>query len=269
MEEQEIRSHPLFSSALRDFKYSFVAKLANRFFSLGGVSYYLHDKEFYTKVFLYNYASFFAGKPFGADWSIELYSPNGECVFKKTGSFLKEELVVVDLREENIQSPFGLVVAHIMPREISWVLPKFFDAVFFTEHHRYPGIWHDVAHSLRYPTPFNYRYKKTGHAFSFMAGATPYLIFANSYKKSVPLPRVEECIPFVRLINSKGKEKSFSLPQAIPPLGATRVNILDYIPDAHDFFENEPGLIMVSGNNIIKKPFFYQTKDTYISSDHL
>lgn len=259
--------HPIFNQKIVDLKSSLLARLANKFLSVGGASYYLFDEEYSTKILLFNYYGFFANNDFGTEWLVELYDSNGRRICVKSGVFEGQELAIIDLDDIKPRSPFGIVVCHIKPNNKGKILGKVFDTVFFTEHHRRDTVYHDVAHSLRWPTPIPYDYGIVGHAFSVVPDATPFLIIANSYQGSF-LPKKIYCEPEIKLVNYRGESRQ-AKSSPIPPMGCRKINLFEIFPDGREHLGNTPSVIRVSGKNILRKPFFYQTDGRYFSSDHL
>ncbi|MEK7642586.1 MAG: hypothetical protein AAB392_02200 [Patescibacteria group bacterium] len=260
-------AHPLFSQKLIDLKFKTLAKIANYFLSLGGISYYIFDETFSTRIVLFNYASHYANDDFPCDWKIILYSSSGEKIFSKEGTFVGQATVVVDLEEIKPKSKYGIVVAHIKPNNKGKILSKSYDSIFFTEHYNRDNLYHDVAHSLRWPTSFKYLYNITGHGFSILSGAKAYLMIGNSYDAKIG-GRNLMCVPTVELTNYMGKVRKVEL-SPIAPMGCIRADLNELFPDLKDHFVGQPGMIKVIGANVIRKPFFYQTNGSYISSDHL
>lgn len=257
----------MFSPKLINLKSVRLAKLANKFLSIGAISYYLFDEQYSTKVVVFNYLSLLAGSDFLAQWRVELYSKDGEKIFSKKGYFKKQELAVVDLDDIKSASPYGVVVVYIDALDGGKTLNKTFDSVFFTEHYSRKTAHHDVAHSLRWPTPVKHMYDITGHAFSFLPDATPYVLVANSYHRAYGFPRVYSK-PVIEAINSRGESKIGRV-GPIPPMGCQKVNLLETIPGLREHFGGLSGMLKISGLNIMRKPFFYQSNGEFISSDHL
>lgn len=268
MPPQEIVAHPLFYKYFRNVRSKILARFLNSFFSLGGIHYYLFNEHYSTRILLYNYLSLLANKEFPVEWEIVLYSSQGERIFKRQGRFSKEELVVIDLGEIKPSSPYGIVVCHLRPVHSRLALFKFYETVFFTEHYHRSEVYHDVAHSLRYPLPFNYGNKTIGEAFFFLPQATPYLIIGNAFRSPMPLHRMQPCEPKISLVNCRRESKFFALP-AIPSLGCLKVNLAELFPGIYKYFDGRPGLIRLQGANVMRKPFFYQSDGAFIASDHL
>lgn len=261
-------THPIFGQRLINLKNSRLAKLANKFLSLGGVSYYLFDEEFSTRVVLYNYFSLLAGDDFGAQWRVDLYSSEGKKIFSKKGYFKKEEHAVIDLDDIKPDSTHGVVVAYINTLNGGGeIIKQPYDSVFFTEHYSRTSENHDIAHSLRWPTPVKHEYNITGHGFSFLPDATPFLLVGNSYNRAYSFPRYYSN-PVVTAVNFRGDSK-VGLVDPIAPMGCAKVNLLKIIPGLREHFGEEPGMIQIKGLNVLRKPFYYQTNGKFISSDHL
>lgn len=260
-------AHPVFNQKLKNLKSNVLARLANKFLSVGGTSYYLHDHAYATKVVLFNYFSLLANRDFHAEWTIDFYSNDGKKIFSREGTFRKQELAVVDTKDLDIQSPYGVVVAHIKPCEDATILGKIYDSVFFTEHYSLHGPHHDIAHSLRWPTPVRHLYQISGHGFSFLPDAKPFVLIGNSYNRKFDFPKFYSR-PTVEAINAQGTVKKITVPP-IPALGCYRVDLLEHIPDLRGHFKDQAGMIRVTGENVFRKPFFYQSNGKFIASDHL
>lgn len=267
MAHMTMTSHPVFKTKLIDLKSYSLAKLANKFLSLGGVSYYLFDEQHSTRVVLFNYFSLLAGGDFLAEWKVDLYSTEGERIFSKKGHFEKQEQAVVDLDDIRPASPYGIVVVYINTLNGGITMKQAYDSVFFTEHYSRNSPHHDIAHSLRWPTPVKHEYSITGHGFSFLPNATPFLLVGNSLNRAYNFPK-HYSKPRIIAINSKGVSKIGSV-ELIPPMGCRKVDLVKTIPGLREHFGDEPGMIQIKGLNILRKPFFYQTDGKFISSDHL
>ncbi len=244
--------HPLFDQKFLSVPFRPLRDLFNQFLSNGGATYYMLRDGITTKFYLYNYFAQLAGQPFSAEWTLTLYSQKGDRSKTVSGKFRDVETVVVNA--EDVASGFddmGVCLAHIRPtdrgRSMRVSYPTIFFAEFLTEHGR------AFIHSNAYPVP------RIHEAHDLIVGSVnpkefPFLLVSNSCDRVFGIPRaVREVGPTIKVENHRGETREHGL-EPIAPLGCRMVRLEEIWRDLPQFFEDKPGVVHVSGPNVLYSP---------------
>jgi hypothetical protein len=261
------QQHPLFLSMLRDVRVPWVAHLANRFLSAGGMCYFMEEEGVKTRMYIYNYFAFLNGGPFRAKWQLRAYSGDGKRTMVQKGEISQSETITVEMEPfARKLGPLGLCMIHLIPAEKSFITRNSFMTHFFIEY--YTSQAESVMHSLGHPVPKVHKvndYITT----SFQAGGDAYILVSNSCYRRFHYPAKLFKNGFrISLRNSKGESRHYEM-KPLLPLATEKVNLRKIWPDLDAFTLGKPVVIQICGPNVLYSPLVIQSKPHgYIAMDH-
>ncbi|MEK7623236.1 MAG: hypothetical protein AAB408_01015 [Patescibacteria group bacterium] len=249
--------------------------LANDLLSIGSVSYYFAGSiggasdRWQTKIFLHNYFPLLADALFPAEWEVRLYGAEGQLLWCQSGEMTgAPATVVLDTATIPGLDTYGVVFVHIKGHPKEMVFKEQYASVFFTEYY-VPGTQKKIlAHSLGGSLKAtHYAYHATSTSWVTPPGFRPYLFLANGCDfQDWCHPRCAQAR--VTFINDK-KQKAVI---TVPPFGKRACQQIDLFarePKLQAHLGDRPYQIEVDGDNILPKPYLFETNGTHVFAEHL
>lgn len=259
-------SHPIFIKKLVQRK-----GLIGRFrdmLSIGGISYYLKTEGIETRIFLYNYFNLLADENFKTKWELNLYSRKGKILKKLAGFFEGSETVVVDTKHMRGLDECGVIHVKINPSSASKMLLEPYTTTFFNQYYMpsddTKGI---IAHSLGAPAAIHYAYNRYSSGWSIEAGFKPFLMIASGCKFH-KIGHGKCSGAKLIFINSK-KEKMEMTLEKLKPMELRRLDLFEILPELKEHLADKVFSIVIEGENILSKPYLYQSDGVFLMGEHL
>lgn len=236
--------------------------------SIGGISYYLNTDGIFTRIFLYNYFNLLANEKYKTKWEVDLYSQKGRLLKKLVGVFEGPETVVLDTAIIHGLDKYGTIHTKIKASHPLHMLRDPYTTTFFNEYYMgaddKKGI---IAHSLGAPAAIHYEYHRYSSGWSIKPGFKPYLLIASGCKYH-KIGHGKCSGARITFINSKKEKMELEL-EKLKPMEMRRLDLFQLLPGLTDHLSDKGFSIVIEGENILSKPYLYQSDGNFLMGEHL
>ncbi len=257
-------SHPIFVKKMCDRK-----GIIGRFrdiLSVGGISYYIKSEGIQTRIYIYNYFHLLADENFKSKWEVNLYSRDGKIAKKLTGAFEEGETVVLDTAEISELDDFGVI--HTKIKCAHGMFDQPYTTTFFNEYYRPDSTNHGVfAHSLGAPAAIHYTYNRYSSGWSLKSGFRPYMLIGSGCKFN-KIGHGKCTRANLTFINYKKEKMSLEM-ERLRPMESRRLDLFAILPGLEGHLSDKAFSIVIEAENLLSKPYFYQTDAKFLMGEHL
>lgn len=260
-------SHPIFVQKLRTPRKGITGRFRD-VLSIGGSSYYIKSEGIETRTYIYNYFNLLEDAKYRSKWEVNFYSSNGKLAKKVKGVFEGAENVIVDSKDIKELDDFGVIHTKIRMDEGSDMFVQPYTTTFFNEYYRPDSPKHGIfAHSLGAPAAIHYSYYRYSSGWSIKTGFRPYLLIASGCK----FHRIghRACAHAkINFINFNKEVLSLEV-KKLKTMECRRLDLFELCRPLKEHLADRPFSIVIDGENILSKPYFYQSDGKFLLGEHL